>query len=162
MSRLGFFYQWIIWSKSSLWRQMRFWRFWCIFNSSSSGLVVGYTCIDGLELQISVTGGPPWIPPWTKVLHFYSIGSCLTSGLTISSELFGTPIRRWHVRIYFCTCDNWRKHGTKICPNNFCHNESMSLTILLWSGSSSELQYSYVSATSLSHSEMSDIPLHVP
>ena len=74
--------------KSSLPRPTRVLVCQWIFKSIYSGLVVGYTWHDGLELRVVGIGSPQRHNRWLKLLRLDSIVSCLATGLILFSVLF--------------------------------------------------------------------------
>ena len=150
-------YQRTILRKSSFPIPTRVWVCQWIFKSIYSGLVVGYTWHAGLELRVVGTGGPQLHHQWLKVLRLDSIVSCLVTILIIFSVLFILRIERCHMRMASYKCANWRKLGTRIWLNSFCHNGSMFLMSPWCSGSTSGLLDLCVSAVNRIPLEMSCI-----
>ena len=134
--------------KSSLPSPTRGWLCQWIFKSLQRGFVVGSTCHDRLELRVFGTGVPRQHHWWLNVIHFGSITSCFTTGLIIFSVIFVLPKERWHTSLDYSAWANWRKLGTRIWINNFCHHESTFLMIPWWGGSSSGFLNLCVSAVS--------------
>ena len=110
--------------KSSFPRPTSIWVCQWISKSIYIGLVVGYTWHAGLELRFVSTGGPQQQNWWLNVLPLDSIVSCLATGLILFSVLFVLLIERCHMRMASYKCANWRKLGTRIWLNSFCHHGS--------------------------------------
>ena len=83
---------------------------------------------------------------WLKVIHLDSIESCLATVLIIFLVLLVLPIERFHTMMDSSKFANWRKLGTRIWLNSFCHHGSIFLMSPWCSGSTSDILDFCVSA----------------